>query len=284
MSPDNLERYVQHICQVQPAYLHAYPSALFALASYALAHERALPRSLRAALVESEPVLDHQRKLVQDKIGLRVFAAYGQSEKVILAAECERSELYHVVPTYGYCEVIDPAGHPVPEGQEGELTGTGFINDVMPFIRYRTGDDAILVGTGCKTCGRQHLLLDEIKGRRGQEFLVCRDGRTLVSMATLTGGLLHDDTLDGILRFQFVQAQPGKAVLQLVPTKQGAKRTREEIRQHFASRLGHGIDLEVSLVEEIPLTRIGKQPMILQRWPGIAELLRGQGVRNGSGS
>ena len=269
MSPDDLRGYLKHLNIVKPAFLHAYPSSLFALAKFALSEGLSFPSSIRAALVESEPVRAHHRALIQEKVGLRMFSAYGQSEKLILAAECETSEEYHAVPTYGFCEVVDGSGRVVSEGQDGELTGTGFINDVMPFIRYRTGDDATLAGRKCKACGREHLLLKAIKGRWGQEFLVCRDGRTLIFMTSLN---LHDDTFDGIIRFQFVQDEPGKVVLQLI----SANRTPPDplrFQRHFAPKLGHAMDLEIRFVSEIPLTRVGKQPMILQRCKGVSELM-----------
>ena len=37
----------------------------------------------------------------------------------------------------------------------------------------------------------------------------------------------------------------------------------------FAPKLAHGVDLEVQFVKEIPLTKVGKQPMIDQRCPGV---------------
>lgn len=272
MSPDDLRRYVRHIHEVRPKFLHAYPSSLFALAQFMLAEGLAFPTSVRAALLESEPVLPHHHKLIQEKMGLRMFSCYGHSEKLVMAAFCENSNHYHVLPSYGYCEVLNADEDPVGEGESGDLTGTGFINEVMPFIRYRTGDQVERGSNICSACGRPHMQLTGIKGRWGQEFLVCRDGRTLIYMTSLN---LHDDTFDGIARFQFVQDQPGKAALLLVPVN-GTPGDPVRFERHFAPKLGHGVDLEVRFVPEIPLTRVGKQPMILQRCEGIDELLLNQ--------
>jgi len=109
-------------------------------------------------------------------------------------------------------------------------------------------------------------MLREIQGRWGQEFLVCRDGHTLISMTSLN---LHDDTFDGIIRFQFQQTEPGKAVLKLVSTRTNGANDPARFQRHFAPKLAHGVDLEVQFVKEIPLTRVGKQPMIDQRCPGV---------------
>lgn len=267
MSPDDLRRYLAHMNEVQPKFLHAYPSSLFALLEFAASEGIVLPKSLRAVLFESEALFPHQRALFQKKLSVPTFSCYGHSEKLIMAGQCEKSEEYHVVPSYGYCEVLDESGVPVANGEKGELTGTGFINDVMPFIRYRTGDIATRGGDQCPACGRQHMMLKEIQGRWGQEFLVSRDGHTLISMTSLN---LHDDTFDGIARFQFQQSEPGKVVLKLVNAKANAVKDAARFQRHFAPKLAHAIDLDVQFVDEIPLTRMGKQPMIDQRCPGVS--------------
>jgi len=264
MSPDDLRRYLEHMNRVQPKFLHAYPSSLFALLEFAVSEKIAFPTSLRAVLFESEALFPHQRALFQKKLGMPTFSCYGHSEKLIMAGQCEKSEEYHAVPSYGYCEVLDVEGAPVANGKKGELTGTGFINDVMPFIRYRTGDMATRGGDKCPACGRQHLMLKEIQGRWGQEFLVSRDGHTLISMTSLN---LHDDTFDGIARFQFQQREPGKAVLKLVTARANAVKDAAKFQRHFAPKLGHAVELDIQYVSEIPLTRMGKQPMIEQRCP-----------------
>ena len=266
MSPDDLRKYLAHMNEVQPKFLHAYPSSLFALVEFASAEKLTLPKSLRAVLFESEAMFPHQRELFKNKLSVRTFSCYGHSEKLVMAAQCESSEEYHVAPSYGFCEVLKENGTRAHVGERGEITGTGFINDVMPFIRYRTGDGVVRGGDKCKSCGRHHMMLREIQGRWGQEFLVCRDGQTLISMTSLN---LHDDTFDGIIRFQFQQSEPGKAVLKLVSTKTNGAKDPVRFQRHFAPKLGHGLDLDVQFVNEIPLTRVGKQPMIDQRCPGF---------------
>ncbi len=264
MSPDDLRKYLAHMNRVQPKFLHVYPSSLFALVEFAAAEGLGLPKSIRAALLESEPLFPHQRALFKSKIpGVHIFTSYGHSEKLVMAAPCEKSDEYHVVPTYGYAEVLKENGQPSADGENGELTGTGFIHDVMPLIRYRTKDSVTRGGNKCEACGRQHMMLKAIEGWRGQQFLVARDGHTLVSMTALN---LHDDTFDGITRFQFQQSVPGKVVLKLVPANAGGKELAR-IQRHFAPKLAHAVDLDVQYVSEIPLTRMGKQPLIDQRCP-----------------
>ncbi len=46
-----------------------------------------------------------------------------------------------------YVEILDDEGHPVPDGERGEITLTGGFNFCLPLLRYRTGDHAALVHT-----------------------------------------------------------------------------------------------------------------------------------------
>lgn len=46
-----------------------------------------------------------------------------------------------------YVEILDAQGHPVPDGERGEITLTGGFNFCLPLLRYRTGDHAARVYT-----------------------------------------------------------------------------------------------------------------------------------------
>ncbi|MBW2595342.1 MAG: asparagine synthase (glutamine-hydrolyzing), partial [Deltaproteobacteria bacterium] len=177
MSDENMARYLEHIATIGPCFLHVYPSTVAALARFILRNGTHTPTNIRGIIAESEIVYPKQRQMVEDVFGCRYFSCYGQSEKVVLAVGCETSDDYHVWPTYGYFELLDNNDNPVTTpGERGEIVGTGFINTVMPFIRYRTGDRATYVGERCEACGREHTVIRDIRGHRTQEVLIASDG------------------------------------------------------------------------------------------------------------
>jgi phenylacetate-CoA ligase len=187
--------------------------------------------------------------------GCPYFSCYGHSEKLVLAAECEQSTDYHVWPTYGYFELLDEAGQPVTTpGQRGEIVGTGFINTVMPFIRYRTGDEATYVGRRCDACGREHTILREIRGHRPQEVLIAADGSEIPWAAMV----MHDRTYDHVRQFQFRQDAPGQAVLRVVPGEGFGDEDRRRIRSNLDRKLDGRVNFTIELVESIPLSPRGK--------------------------
>ncbi len=270
MTQEQMERYVQHMQAVSPKFVHAYPSAAYMLAKFMYHRSLRFPPSLQAILLESEPDYPYQRDFIERQFSIRVFSSYGHTEKLILAAQCEHSSLYHVWPTYGYCEILNDRGSRVSMGQRGELVGTGFINEVVPFIRYRTDDHATLAGEACPDCGRKHPLLDRLRGHRTQEFLVTRDRQTIVAWTALN---MHDDTFDGIIRFQFIQDTPGRVELRMVPAPGAPKHDLARIRRHLEAKLNGMIDVTLTICDEIPPNKSGKKPIVVQRVQGIEQLI-----------
>lgn len=262
MSDENMARYLAHIATIGPCFLHVYPSSVAALARFCRRVGLGPPANVRGIIAESEIVYPEQRKMVGEVFGCRYFSCFGHSEKLILAAECEHSTDYHVWPTYGYFELLEDSGRPVTTpGQRGEIVGTGFINTVTPFIRYRTGDYATYVGNRCNACGREHPIIRDIRGHRTQEVLMAADG----SEISWTALNMHDDTFLHVRQFQFSQDTPGQAVLQIVPADGFRQEDTERIRRSLGRKLNGQLAFTIELVEAIPLSPRGKAIYIDQR-------------------
>jgi phenylacetate-CoA ligase len=261
-----LRRYLDHLRHIGPCFLHVYPSSATALARFLDGSGLAPPANIRGLIAESENVYPDQRRLVESVFGHRLFSCYGLTEKVVAAAECEHTTDYHVWPSYGFFELVDEAGRRIATpGQRGEIVGTGFINTVMPFVRYRTGDFATYVAGQCAACGRAQPIIADIRGHRIQEVLVAADG----GLITWTSLNVHDDSYARILRFQFLQNTPGRARLRVVPAPGFADGDCEGLRRTLEAKLDGRVHLEVELVESLPATAIGKAIYVDQRIAGV---------------
>ena len=266
MTEADMARYLDHLRGIGPCFLHVYPSSAANLARFLRRAGRERPANVRGVIAESEIVYPEQRRLVEEVLGVRYFSGYGHTEKVLAAAECEQTADYHFWPTYGFVELLDEAGRPVTTpGQRGEIVGTGFINTVVPFIRYRTGDYATYVGDGCGRCGRAQVVLADIRGHRIQEVLVTRAG-THVSWTALN---MHDDTFERVLRFQFYQDTPGVARLRVVPGAGFGREDEERIRRRLGEKLTGQVDFALELVEAISGSALGKAIYVDQRIPDL---------------
>ncbi len=255
MTDENMSRYVEHVRALGPCVLHVYPSSAATLARFLARKGESAPENIVAIIAESEIVYSDQRKMVETTFGNRYFSCYGHSEKLVAAAECEHSADYHVWPTYGFLELIDEDGIRISTpGERGEIVGTGFINRVVPFVRYRTGDFATYVGEGCGACGRSHTLLRDIRGHRTQEFLVAADG-SLISWVALN---MHDRTFEGVQRFQFHQTHPGIATLRLVASDGFTLEDEQNVVRSLRPKLEGRIELRVERCKTLHDSPLGK--------------------------
>jgi phenylacetate-CoA ligase len=240
--------------------LHSYPSSLSLFARYAEDQQLSVPR-FDAILTSSEQLFPAQKEHLQSFYDCRLFEWYGHSEKVVLAAQCEHSDLFHVVPEYGFAELLDADGELVGAGEAGEIAGTTFNNYAMPLIRYRTGDWATRSEQGACRCGRPHDLWAEIIGRRETNFVVTKDGSLLSLLAVDP----YTDSFDRVVRMQFVQERPGELELRLVTTPGFTDADASEIAASVSDLLGDLVDLSITLCEDIPLTPNGKHVMLVQK-------------------
>ena len=264
LTSQEIPRYLRHIATLGPCFLHVYPSSMMALVRYLQSSRETAPRNIRGILAESEGVTTEERRMVEELFGCRYLSSYGLTEKVVAAAGCEHSPLYHVWPTYGYFELVDDAGRIVSTpGERGEIVGTGFINSAVPFLRYRTGDYATYAGDRCTACGRAHTLISNIKPRRLQEWFVAANG-SLIAWTALN---MHDDTFEHVLRFQFLQVVPGRATLRVVPSSAFTEADVIRIKHNLDEKLRGMVELTVEVAPSIRLSESGKAIYIDQRLP-----------------
>jgi phenylacetate-CoA ligase len=259
LSPKWMEIYRKKAWDYKPDWLKCYPSSGYFFAKFLKETQRPFP-PIKGILCASENLYDFQRELLSEVFGVHVFSHYGQCEMVVLAGFCEHEDTYHVLPQYGYAELVGKDGKPVTEpGQLGEIVGTSFIMNATPFVRYRIGDLAVLKEWDCTSCGRPYQIWERIEGR-AQEFFVTGTGR-YIAMTALN---MHDDIFDHIRRFQFFQKEKGQVVFRFAPKDNCNEKIVRAMKGRLMLKFGDDVELEMERVEEIPLTPQGKQRFLIQ--------------------
>lgn len=200
-----VERSLEAIRLYGIKFLYGYPSAITHVASLVKRYGLAVNLRLTAILFASETLYPWQRTLAEEVFTCPSYNFYGMAEHVVIGGECEHSHAFHCMPQYGITEV-DP--------QTGEITGTGFLNYVNPFIRYKTADVASLpVGNGCEKCGRQcYPILPDVEGRL-QDFIVTPEGAS-IGHCVLTFPFKESHTIG---RVQLVQESIDRVTLRTAP-------------------------------------------------------------------
>jgi len=94
-------------------------------------------------------------------------STYASSEIATSFTECEARCGGHCPPDLAIVEIIDENGHPVPDGEIGEVVVTPLQVTGTPLVRFRTGDVSFIAGRQC-TCGRNTPRLGPIIGRKAQ--------------------------------------------------------------------------------------------------------------------
>lgn len=268
ISDKNLPRYIEALVEFQPEYLHGYPSAIDALASYVIRQRlhKSLPR-IRAILLGSEACYPEQRTRIAAAFGGRPFSWYGHGERIILGGECEEGSTYHQFPDYGYLEILEESEpRQVEEGGRGELVGTGFLNRCFPLIRYRTGDFARRLPSAC-ACGRAWDRFDQVEGRWKQDAVISRTGAR-ISVAALN---MHGSLFGRVVRYQYVQKTPGECELRLMVAEGFGEKDLRGIESGYAAKVGDELLVKVCVVEEIPLTARGKLRFLLSEIQGAMD-------------
>lgn len=253
MSEAKLDGFVAAIRSRRPKMLFGYPSALNHIARHAEARgQRMDDLGVRVAFVTSERLYDDQRASIERVFGCRVANGYGGRDAGFIAHECPHGGM-HLTAEDIIVELIDSEGRPVPDGEPGEIVITHLATRDFPFVRYRTGDMAVM-GTKPCTCGRGLPTLREIQGRT-TDFVVAADGTVMHGLALIYA--VRDRP--GIRQFKIVQeSRDLTRVLIAAEPPFDPNAEVPAIRAALLSRLGADVKIDITLVEQIESERSGK--------------------------
>ena len=261
INADFIDKYIDGMNKVSPAFLLGYPSTIYQLAQLYESSRKKLNFRFKAVLCASEKLYGFQRKKIESAFNCRAYSWYGHSEYLALGGECEYSTKYHFYPQYGYTELL-PANLKTEDGREiYEIVATGFNNYVMPLIRYRTGDYAVLSKEQKCSCGRNYLLIDEIIGRE-QEFIVDKD-EFLISTTSLIFGQ-HFEAFEGIDGIHINQNRPGEIEIIITKNERYLDSMLIKMKDKINSLVKDRLRINFSFSERINQSEIGKAKLVNQ--------------------
>lgn len=260
LTENNFKNYIKYIEEFNPDFINGYPSSIYILANYIIDNGiKIRVPSLKAILLTSENIYDFQRNTIEKAFGKRTYSFYGHTERCCIGGECEESRNYHLQPEYGYTELINSNGEDSEaEGELVEIVCTGFINPVMPFIRYRTQDIAINTLDKC-TCGRNYKLIKKVEGR-AQDFIFDKDGniRSFICQDEPLWQVKHK-----IIAYQYSQSECGMLRLNIQKKEPFNSDEIKSIKDSFVN-IFQGFDLDIQFVDKIEKSKSGKFRYLIQ--------------------
>jgi phenylacetate-CoA ligase len=131
----------------------------------------------------------------------------------------------------------------------------------MPLIRYKTGDIVTMDGESCE-CGRKYDLIKNVEGRK-QDFIVLKNNN-IIPLTSLIIAVKHLEHFPSIIRFQFIQREPGRVKLKIMGDKQKIIDDSARLKHGIFTVLGNQLEAEIEYVDYIPLTKRGKHRRLIQ--------------------
>jgi phenylacetate-coenzyme A ligase PaaK-like adenylate-forming protein len=254
-----LESLVAQLNAFQPTVLSSYPTAADVLSG-----EQEAGR-LRLRLAElwtgGETLSESVRERVRRRFGCRVRNAYGSSEFLSIAWDCERGCL-HVNADWVWLEAVDAQYRPVPPGSVSHTTLlTNLVNRVQPLLRYDIGDAITLLAQPCP-CGCA-LPAIRVEGRH-DDILVfpARDRPPVQVLPLVLATVLEDHAL--VHDFQAVQVGPRRLQIRLGGAERAdAQRVRGELSEFLHALGADRVVIEVTDGAPLPCPRSGKLRRVL---------------------
>ena len=253
---NNTEEYLKVLEEFNPDYLHIYPSSLSLVTESIFEnHIKINLQNLKGIYSSSETLNDFQREIIEKVFKVKICDLYGHSERAVIAFDNIKNENYTLDLLYGYTELINENNkNIISESQkEGEIVATGFWNKSMPFIRYKTGDNAISSG--------KYDSLKKISGRKSEYFI----DKNFNKIIFLWADEPFWNCKEKIDAYQYVQNEVGKCQLKIVKSKKFllTENDEKEIKTEL-KRLYPNIEFYISYVENIERTKRGKYKYLIQ--------------------
>lgn len=219
--------------------------------------------SFRAVISYTEQLTEETRAYLERTLGAPVFNYYGCNEVNLIGHECEFKNGFHVNMGWTYCEVVDEQGYPLGPEKMGNIVVTSLDNEVMPFLRYETGDRGYWLAEPC-SCGRTFPRI-KIDGRKSGIFSL-PDGTTKYAWQLLWP---ITSRVEKIKKYQAIRHSPKEFEILIVPTENFTPRDQEEIVKELSSYLGPDIRMDLKTAENIPSASGGKQQPFINRYKDI---------------
>jgi len=270
MNASTMSRYLDVLERGNCRQLFGYPSAIYLLCLHARKEGRNLRRlGLKVVFVTGEVLFPYQRELIVETLNCPVANGYGARDSALIAQECPQGGM-HVLADAVIVELLDANGRPVSPGEPGEIVITDLYSHEAPFIRYATGDIAVMSPRRC-SCGRALPVLQAVEGR-ANDSIVAPDGRIINSLALI----YPVREIEGIERFRVCQKATDCFHVQVVRNENFPSDAEARIRRNWTQLLRAPVRVTFEYLPELPLEASGKFRHVVSELAAVRELQPGR--------
>lgn len=203
-------------------YIHGYASVIYELAK--LVNEQKLELEipkLRMIKGTSEKIYPHYQDAVTQAFGKKMISEYGAAEASIVAFECEHGNMHTTMENV------------LVESEDDEVIITNLVAHSFPIIRYKLGDYVKLSESVTCACGRQHTIVEEVRGRVGKNIYGELHRYPSLTLYYVFKNLFFEQGLK--FNYQCVQEKKGNLIVLIKEpfSKKGERLIRNEFERYF---------------------------------------------------
>jgi len=247
--------FIRKFNNLRPAMLQGYVGAITQLAQFVV--DNKIPvHAPKFVWTTSAPLPDSQRKLIERAFDSPVCDQYGSCEVRWIAQQCPQCGGLHVNTEHVHIEFVDDNNMSVEKGMYGKTLLTNLEDTVFPLIRYENGDRGRWLTEKCP-CGRTLPLIDSVKGRESESF-VLPSGKTINGEFLTT---IFDSAPELVSGFRVVQHKDSSITVEFVPSGDEGKIVG--LIRSFAGKIGDEVCVNHKKVESIPHDR-GKLRFVIR--------------------
>lgn len=259
ISESKIREFVHELREKKIKVLMGYPTVMYEVALYLErnpSEKRGL--SITSLISVSEPLEDFKRKVVRDAFDCDFIDRYSNEEVGLIAQQKEFGGDYYVNKFGIYVEVVDPETlKPVAKGEQGKVVVTDLCNDLVPVIRYDTGD----LATAVSYSEGQLVTIRDIVGRVSEQIFSVAGNP--VSPLMLGPYIYKPLSKQGpVYQYQFAQTAAGRYEFRIKTAKDDiSEEVIDEIGEGLKHVLGNKADISVIFCENIEPQPSGKRPI-----------------------
>lgn len=258
-STQALEGFANMLTQKRIEVLMGYPSVMYALAIFLNENpENKRGLKIKTIISVSEPLEQEKRRFIFEVFGCKFVDRYS-NEEVGLIAQQEEFNGSYLVNSFGIItEIVNPETNlPVNEGEQGKVLVTDLNNDLIPVVRYDTGD----LATACEYRDGFLHRIESIQGRIAEQ-LFSTNG-TPISSLMLGPYIYKPLSIQGkVFQYQFAQIEQKRYELRIKGSKGDLPTTVENhLIDNLASILGEDAAVNLIYVVDIKPQPSGKRPV-----------------------
>ncbi|HMQ06354.1 MAG TPA: hypothetical protein PKC30_03585 [Saprospiraceae bacterium] len=260
-STSNIRKMLQTMIERKIEFLLGYPTVMFDMAKEISLHSGFNDHLKIKNLVSTSEMIDEdKRNFIQKVFGCQLIDRYSNEEVGLIAQQKSFGSEY-IVNQYGlFVEIVSLNNHmPVNSGEVGKVVVTDLNNDLIPIVRYDTGDLAV----AGEYLDDQLFTIKSIIGRTADKLFDSK-GNPVSSLAL--GPAIYKPLAKGeiLTHYQFIQKSLNTFLLKLKYSKDIFSVDKGiEIIDNLKKLLGADVKINIEFVDNIEMLPSGKRSIYI---------------------